>query len=386
MWLIAVDEAGYGPKLGPLVIAASAWRKPTGGIDSSRSSVDQETTDSFAEIAAAAPVQDGYIRVDDSKQIFKRGSLTTLHRIVSVAHHACGRSERTLNERLPTLLKRDYESIRRIGWLRAIGEDIDGPIEFTPTDQTRTAVQQWQRAPWKLHDVVARMITAKEFNEYCLGSTSAGQLARGNKSDLLGESSIRLVADVLDQILDSCGGDNETVQVFFDRHGGRRYYAGMIQQLLNCDPDVAKAAMTFDSAEGKTTKTKLSTSSAMARTKLLTSSATNPTSSVTDLVRIISESKTQSIYETTRRGVALRLHFTVKGDRFVPVALSSLHAKYLREVAMYSLNEYFRKRVGSNVSFRPTAGYPVDADRFIEMIQKVMQADSINQDELIRSR
>ena len=25
-WMIGVDEAGYGPNLGPLVVAASAWQ------------------------------------------------------------------------------------------------------------------------------------------------------------------------------------------------------------------------------------------------------------------------------------------------------------------------------------------------------------------------
>jgi len=37
-------------------------------------------------------------------------------------------------------------------------------------------------------------------------------------------------------------------------------------------------------------------------------------------------------------------------------------------------------------AFRPTAGYPVDADRFIEMIRPVMVSLGIEDSHLIRSR
>ncbi len=391
MWLIAVDEAGYGPKLGPLVVAATAWQRsdiePVDGP-----SVDLIEPDPFASVAAPASVGDGLIRVDDSKQVFKGGSLTMLQRIVSVALHACGRTDATLVERLPTLLPRDFETIRHVPWLATIGVDSARPLAFSPVEQTRAAVKQWGRSPWKLRDCQARMIDAESFNRYCAGdpaglapergglseptalaagitrqerhaepaasshkktmeipaasavgshqtltaATPLGTAPRGNKSDLLGETSITLAADLLDAVRDP--ESRGEVQIFFDRHGGRRYYAGVIQQFFGGEN-----------------------------------------------VKIVSESPSRSVYETTRCGVPVRLHFTVKGDRFPPVALSSLHAKYLRELAMAALNEYFRAAMKA-AAFRPTAGYPVDADRFIDMVRPIMAAQGITDAELIRCR
>ncbi|WP_404306196.1 ribonuclease H family protein [Neorhodopirellula lusitana] len=387
MWLIAIDEAGYGPKLGPLVVAASLWRNTDAPMEQS---VDvPKGPDPFS--AVAAPVMVGSaaagtrkIRVDDSKQIFRSkssgkdgGSLRTLHAITSVAHHACGRSEATLTERLATLIPRDFDRLANIPWLASmvdaarLPDAVDNAI--TPIDDCQAAIEQWSQSQWKLRDVQARMVDAEAFNQFCESS--------GNKSDLLGETSIGLAADLIKTLdCDGANGDDsstdcavknlkgepenakggsgaekEPVQIFFDRHGGRRYYAGPIQQVLGKTP-----------------------------------------------VEVISETAQQSVYETQYRGRRLRLHFTVKGDRFVPVALSSLHAKYLREVAMSSLNAYFETQLMSaplqeaaDASFKgetlvpkfsPTAGYPTDAVRFLGLIDPVIERLAIPMLKLVRVR
>jgi hypothetical protein len=51
----------------------------------------------------------------------------------------------------------------------------------------------------------------------------------------------------------------------------------------------------------------------------------------------------------------------MKGESFLPAALASMTAKYVRELSMRAFNEYWCARVKN---LRPTAGYPADAKRF----------------------
>ena len=71
-YIIGVDEAGYGPNLGPLVIAATAWEI-----------ADDSWTDLFARVSPeiARPADrsaDTTLVVGDSKQLYTPVSYTHL--------------------------------------------------------------------------------------------------------------------------------------------------------------------------------------------------------------------------------------------------------------------------------------------------------------------
>ena len=375
MHLIAVDEAGYGPKLGPLVIAATQWRCRSGQPSHACVPCDElpratEQLDLWAErletefdaLKQPVDVNDLTIRVDDSKRVFQSrsskpshqgyyGPLETLHRIVSVAHYLAGRKEPRLSDRLASLIPKDYQAVIETPWLAALPDAStvpDGlPNRFASRRHTSVARQQWGHSPWQLKDVRARMITASNFNAFCgdQGDSSAvGALSKaGNKSDLLSESSLGLVADIIGEIRSN---RQIVAHVFCDRHGGRRYYAGVIQQAF-------------------------------------------PGS----MVEVIEETSRRSVYHMQFGKLVARLHFTVKGDRFAPVALSSLHAKYLREVAMGAFNHFFQNqlaklssRQNTEMVFKPTAGYPVDAGRFLNLIRPVLDWLKIEEEAIVRCR
>ncbi|MBQ2790110.1 MAG: hypothetical protein IJE97_10785 [Thermoguttaceae bacterium] len=94
-------------------------------------------------------------------------------------------------------------------------------------------------------------------------------------------------------------------------------------------------------------------------------------------VKTLVESRAASVYRLcTRRGVvrdgstvefpteiAVEIRFTAKGEANVPTALASICAKYFRELSMIPFNDFWRRAV-DDANLRPTAGYPLVAKRF----------------------
>lgn len=94
-------------------------------------------------------------------------------------------------------------------------------------------------------------------------------------------------------------------------------------------------------------------------------------------VQTLVESRAASVYRfCARRGVvrdgstvdfpteiAVEIRFTAKGEANVPTALASICAKYFRELSMIPFNDFWRRAV-DDAPLRPTAGYPLDAKRF----------------------
>ena len=63
-----------------------------------------------------------------------------------------------------------------------------------------------------------------------------------------------------------------------------------------------------------------------------------------------------------------------------------MHAKYWRERFMEAFNEYFLDRHRGANPLRSTAGYPVDAERFLSDIEPIIRAENIDLATLVRSR
>ncbi len=102
-------------------------------------------------------------------------------------------------------------------------------------------------------------------------------------------------------------------------------------------------------------------------------------------VRAIEETARSSTYRVEERGGsgrALRVSFLVEGDgSSFATALASCASKYVRELFMRPLNEWFAARVPG---LRPTAGYFADARRFLDEVRPACRELSLSPDLLIR--
>lgn len=301
-YLVGMDEAGYGPNLGPLVVSATAWR------------TDRPDVDLYQQLAAcvSTKVCRDRVAIADSKLLYKPGG--------GLKH-----LERGL---LPALALLDIDPCDWAGLWRGLAADpgnargrLPWQRDFTtrlPVDIDLETVTELcaalraglKRADVRLVAVRSRTVFPAEFNALIE--------EHGTKGAALSTITLELLRDVLAPL------DDGPAQVVCDKHGGRNRYQPLLQR-------------TFGEW----------------------------------LVEVHGESRAESRYRFGPPECRREVRFCTGGEAFLPAALASMAAKYLRELSMLALNAFWQARVKN---LRPTAGYPVDARRFKAEIL-AMQAD-----------
>jgi hypothetical protein len=301
--VIGVDEAGYGPTLGPFVIGLTALRVEQGGSAGLYHRLAPLVGRSFDS-------RGGKLPVDDSKKLYSFGASLAPLELTALTFLAAGRC-------LPTRLE-ELLSHPGGGWPRWYSRPERTPE--LPRATERAVLEEWHgsihqrlaRRGVELLSCRTRAVLEEEFNE-SLAHT-------GNKAATLLEFLVPLLEEHCREHADA------DLEVQVDRLGGRRYYMPLLGALFPFRP-----------------------------------------------VRIVQESKDRSAYEVRDGGRTVTLSFETKSDgRHLPVALSSMCAKYVREVFLTRLNAHFGGRVRD---LEPTAGYPVDAQRFLEQIDMDLRQD-----------
>ncbi|UUO06049.1 hypothetical protein M4951_22145 [Blastopirellula sp. J2-11] len=296
-WRIGVDEAGYGPNLGPLVIAATVWETPD-------SLSGDDLYEAFGEVIAAAKSssRDTRLLIADSKKLFTaQKSLAPLERGVHTAAKLIQRDVGSLRNALAHLGQAGPDRLSSIPWFAEFDRPLPHAISTAEIDRLAAPLQEtFDKSGVRLVDVRAALLFAGEFNE---------RLRSGNKSRVLSETTLRLVRDLLPQE----AGD---VTIVCDKHGGRDRYAPLLQE-------------TFSDS----------------------------------LIGVREESRRRSCYHWRREQGNCQIEFRQGGEEFLPAALASMNAKYLRELTMEAFNAFWRSH---DPQLRPTAGYPVDAKRFLQ--------------------
>ncbi len=208
--LIGIDEAGYGPNLGPLCIGASAW-KVKGGEGKAE---DLDLYQRLSEVISPAPDKQR-IAVADSKRLYKPAS--------HAQHNGLIHLERAVLTVLEMLERPagDMQALLappELPWYA----DYNCPL---PVDvdvvEVMALVEQWQianeAADVQLLDLQVRMVFPEEFN--------ALVTEYGTKGAALSHVSIELARELLDRNSQLATHTSVTC----DKHGGRNRYAALLQ-------------------------------------------------------------------------------------------------------------------------------------------------------------
>ena len=209
--LVGMDEAGYGPNLGPLVIAASVWNTPGCPREFDAWKV-------FSDILGMPPVARDKLSVGDSKSIYTAGgSLERLETSVLSFLELCGLSPVSFREFCKLLNPARELSLGSAPWFT--GADVAIPITAQQSKINGFA-QRWA----ELCDdrglgrprVAARILTAATYN--------AALENDQNKALLLSRNSLSLMADLVDP------DAGEPTYVVSDKHGGRNRYDELLSE------------------------------------------------------------------------------------------------------------------------------------------------------------
>jgi ribonuclease HII len=328
MWIIGIDEAGYGPNLGPFIMTSVACRVPDHCHPANLWDLLHPA------VRRSEDADDGQLLIDDSKRVYTAHGLAGLERgVFSVFGNPTRKSEirkpKTENRiKLATLIDwacpDDGDELRREVWYRGT-QTL--PIHLVSADLDPWAVRFAAACAaanvedWRVRSVI---VCPRRFNALLdEGGTKGHVLAhalmyllRWQRSNLPGEDDL----------------------VFcIDKHGGRNTYAAMIHHAL---------------ADG--------------------------------IVLVERESMACSTYRVHSLERDVRLMFQPRADgEYFCVALASMASKYLREVLMLEFNRFWQEH---KPDLKPTAGYPGDAARFFQAIRQTIEKLGLREETLWRRK
>ena len=316
--LVGIDEAGFGPILGPLVVSSSAFLLPA-NILSDDPSTGSEPALSLSKGQALwqvlrKSVSDkrkhlaGRLLIADSKYAHNKSlGIKHLERTVLSCLRCLGQRPGTLTELLAVLCPTCLDGLGEYPWYK------DTDSQKIPVDLPDVRIASGALAD----DMASKGVQLLSLKSRCLDVGYYNRMVSSvkNKASVLFTAVCQLIQDAFENFA------GQDLQIIVDRQGGRVRYR---QSLLRMFPYME--------------------------------------------LRILSESQQNSSYQLQADGKTMRLHFVVDGDeKFLPVSLASMVSKYLRELFMLSINRYFALLCPD---LKPTAGYWTDGLRFINELKK----------------
>jgi ribonuclease HII len=278
-----IDEAGYGPLLGPLVVTGVVFEVPD---DRAEHCIWELLADS---VTRRPRKRDLRLPILDSKKLYKPGAgLAGLERTALAMYASAKPLPKTFRELLHKVAPHTPDDMDGYPWYA--GWDHALPLDADPgliTTQANAVRRDARAGSLRLSGVLAQPLLEGQYNRL-VSSTR-------NKAIVL----LGLTLRVVQRILDKAGG--RPVRILVDRHGGRSHYGSHLMT-------------SFDRFELEV----LEESRQRSAYRLVRSPASHTIEFCTS-----------------------------GEEHHLPVALASIYSKYLRELFMRSLNRYWSNRVPS---------------------------------------
>lgn len=316
--VVGIDEAGFGPILGPLVVSSVSFSVPH----------DLLNADWWHTLKKSVAVRRknlaGRLLVADSKKVYSKSlGIKHLQRTILACLKNLGKQPATLDELLGLLCPNCLERLYGYPWYKKIQSHL------LSTDYKDTEIASKVLGD----DLASNKIDLLDLKSCCLDVAHYNKMASTvrNKANVL----FTATSTLIQQAFEACGGSQ--LQIIIDRQGGRIRYREHLQRMFG---DMQ--------------------------------------------LEILHESPSCSSYQLQSNGKQMKLHFVVGADnRFLAVSLASMTSKYLRELLVSNINNYF---TGYVPKLKPTAGYWKDGTRFINDLEKNASCIEYNCSQLVRCR